>query len=518
MRKPEKEDPMQAFEERMVELVVRTSTRLTDDVMKAMAAGRAREDAATRSGIALKTVALNVDMARQDTAAICQDTGMPTFVIHAPVGFDALEAEACIRRALVRATDAGILRRNSVDSLTAENQGNAGTGYPVIHVHAWREPFVRVRLLLKGGGCENMSAQYSLPADLEGLGRAGRDLDGVRKCILHALWKAQGKGCSPGFLGVGIGGDRASSHELAKEQLFRPVDDLNPEPSLARLEAYVLEAGNRLGIGTMGFGGESTVLGCKIGARNRLPASFFVSIAYDCWAYRRQAVRLDARTFDVLGWDYLDPSAPAVLSTPADVGGIAGSGGQLRRLHLPISEEEARSLRVGDVLLLDGVLHLGRDRFHTHFLEEDLPVDVRGSAIYHCGPVMLKEGDGWRVMAAGPTTSIREEPYQADILRKAGFRIVIGKGGMGAKTLKGLEEVGAVYVVAVGGAAQYYARCVRAVHGVHCMEFGIPEAMWHFEVRDFPVFVTMDSHGRSLHADVETASLDRLKTLAAPVF
>ncbi len=509
---------MQAFEERMYELIVRTSSRLADDVMKAMVAGRALEDAGTCSAIALQTVALNVDMAREDTAAICQDTGMPTFEIHAPVGFDVLEAEACIRRALVRATEAGILRPNSVDSLTGENQGNAGTDYPVIHHHAWREPEVRVRLLLKGGGCENMSTQYSLPADLDGLGRAGRDLDGVRKCILHALWKAQGKGCSPGFLGVGVGGDRASSYDLAKLQLFRPADDVNPDPSLARLEAYVVEAGNRLGIGTMGFGGEITVLGCKVGARNRLPASFFVSIAYDCWAYRRQAVHLDPHTFDVQGWDYLDASAPAVLSTPADAGGLAASGGQLKRLHLPISEEEARNLEVGDVLLLDGLLHLGRDRFHAHFLEADLPVDVRGSAIYHCGPVMLREGDGWRVMAAGPTTSIREEPYQADILRKTGFRVVIGKGGMGAKTLRGLGEVGAVYVVAVGGAAQYYARCVQAVHGVHCLEFGIPEAMWHFEVRDFPVFVTMDSHGHSLHADVEAASLDRLKALATRVF
>ncbi|MBN1337113.1 MAG: fumarate hydratase [Deltaproteobacteria bacterium] len=507
---------MQAFEERMVELVERTSSRLPDDAMRALAEGRAREDAATRSAIALQTVAINVDMARRDVAAICQDTGMPTFEIHAPLGFDALEAEACIHRALARATEAGILRRNSVDSLTGENQGNAGTGYPVIHVHTWQEPHVRVRLLLKGGGCENMSTQYSLPAELEGLGRAGRDLDGVRKCVLNALWKAQGKGCSPGFLGVCIGGDRTSSHELAKAQLFRPLNDVNPEPSLARLEAYVLEAGNRLGIGTMGFGGDITVLGCKVGARNRLPACFFVSVAYNCWAFRRQAVHLDAQSFDVLGWDYLDPAAPDVLSTASDEGGF--SDGSVRRLRLPISEEEARSLRVGDVVLLDGTLHLGRDRFHAHFLKEDLPVDVRGSAIYHCGPVMLKEGDTWRVMAAGPTTSIREEPYQADILRKTGFRVVIGKGGMGARTLRGLQDVGAVYAVAVGGAAQYYARRVRAVQGVHCLEFGIPEAMWHFEVRDFPVFVTMDSHGQSLHAEVETASLDRLKALADPVF
>jgi fumarate hydratase class I len=142
------------------------------------------------------------------------------------------------------------------------------------------------------------------------------------------------------------------------------------------------------------------------------------------------------------------------------------------------------------------------------------PVDLRGGVLYHCGPVVVKNGDEWRVTAAGPTTSIREEPYQAEILKRYGVRVVIGKGGMGAKTLAGLKESGGVYLNAIGGAAQFYARCIERVVGVSLLEFGTPEAMWHLDVRDFPAIVTMDAHGASLHKDVEEASGKVLETLA----
>jgi fumarate hydratase class I len=148
----------------------------------------------------------------------------------------------------------------------------------------------------------------------------------------------------------------------------------------------------------------------------------------------------------------------------------------------------------------------GRDAVHAHLMKHDPPVDLRGSVLYHCGPVVVREGEGWRVTAAGPTTSIREEPYQADILERYGVRVVIGKGGMGAKTLAGLQKSGAVYLNAVGGAAQFYSRCIERVDGVSLMEFGTPEAMWHLQVRDFPAIVTMDAHGNSLHTQVEAES------------
>jgi fumarate hydratase class I len=160
----------------------------------------------------------------------------------------------------------------------------------------------------------------------------------------------------------------------------------------------------------------------------------------------------------------------------------------------------------------------GRDAVHAHLMKHAPPVDLTGGVLYHCGPVVVKEagkdGDSWRVTAAGPTTSIREEPYQAEIIKRYGVRVVIGKGGMGAKTLAGLKASGAVYLNAIGGAAQFYARCIRRVDGVSLMEFGTPEAMWHLDVVDFPAIVTMDAHGSSLHKDIEDASGKVLETLA----
>jgi fumarate hydratase class I len=256
------------------------------------------------------------------------------------------------------------------------------------------------------------------------------------------------------------------------------------------------------------------LIGCKIGALNRLPASFFVSVAYDCWAFRRLGVHVDATTGEITDWLYREgrtPSAP-MLAPEVLAAGVPRTGREVP-LQAPISDAQIRALKVGDVVLISGRMFTGRDAVHAHLMKHDPPVDLTGGVLYHCGPVVVKEGDGWRVTAAGPTTSIREEPYQAEILKRYGVRVVIGKGGMGAKTLAGLKESGAVYLNAIGGAAQFYARCIERVAGVSLMEFGTPEAMWHLEVRDFPAIVTMDAHGNSLHKDVEEASAAVLSTL-----
>ena len=372
-----------------------------------------------------------------------------------------------------------------------------------------------MRLILKGGGCENTNAQYALPAELDHLGRADRTLEGVRKCILHAVWKAQGKGCSPGAVGVCVGGDRTSGYVQAKEQLFRTLDDTNPDPRLAAMEQAIMEEANRLTVGPMGFSGRTSLIGCKIGALNRLPASFFVSVAYDCWAFRRLGVRLDAATGEITSWMYREdaPSAADAVARRSRRGIPAHRPGDS---HSRRRSRKRRSvaLKVGDVVLVSGRVFTGRDAVHAHLMKHDPPVDLRGGVLYHCGPVVAKDGSGWRITAAGPTTSIREEPYQADILDRYGVRIVIGKGGMGAKTLAGLQKSGAVYLNAIGGAAQFYARCIERVDGVSLTEFGTPEAMWHLQVRDFPAIVTMDAHGNSLHRDVETASGRILATLS----
>jgi fumarate hydratase class I len=423
-----------------------------------------------------------------------------------------------IIEAVRQATKDSKLRPNSVDSLTGANSGdNIGPGVPVVHFEQWEKDDVDVRLILKGGGCENKNIQYSLPAELEGVGKAGRDLDGIRKCIMHAIYQAQGQGCSAGFIGVGIGGDRTTGYELAKHQLFRAVDDVNPNADLQKLEEYVMANANKLGIGTMGFGGQVTLLGCKVGVMDRLPASFFVSVAYNCWAFRRQGVLLDAATGEIKDWVY-EGGSNVAMADPADKK-ASGEGRREVVLQAPITEEQIRQLQVGDVVVINGLMHTGRDALHKYLMDHDAPVDLDGHVIYHCGPVMAKDESGeWHVKAAGPTTSIREEPYQGDILKKFGLRAVIGKGGMGPKTLAALQEHGAVYLNAIGGAAQYYAECIKKVDSVHFMEFGVPEAMWHLQVEGFAAIVTMDSHGNSLHADVDKNSLEKLADFKEPVF
>jgi fumarate hydratase class I len=500
-----------SFFESVLDLVVRTSTDLPPDVRAAMKVAMTLEKEGSQASQALGIIAQNIDLAEEGEGAICQDTGMPTFEVKTPVGANQLEMKKQIRDAVAEATKRGKLRPNSVDSITGENSGsNLGPGTPIMHFEQWERDDIEVKLILKGGGCENMNAQYSLPTELTGLGRADRSLEGVRKCILHAVWNAQGKGCAPGAVGVCIGGDRTSGYVHAKEQLFRTLDDVNSDTRLAELEASIMGEVNKLGIGAMGFGGRTSLIGCKVGALNRLPASFFVSVAYDCWAFRRLGVVLDGTTGAIAKWLYREPGNPVMAM--ADQAGFQRTGREVV-LHTPISEEQIRSLRVGDVVLLSGRAYTGRDAVHHHLMKHDPPVDLRGGVIYHCGPVVAKEGEGWRVTAAGPTTSIREEPYQADVIGRYGVRAVIGKGGMGAKTLAALKDHGAVYLNAIGGAAQFYARAIQRVDGVSLMEFGTPEAMWHLEIKDFPAIVTMDAHGNSLHKDVEQESLRELGSL-----
>ena len=283
---------MNALQDSLIELIRRTSAEIPDDVQKAILDSLEKEKKGTIAESALKIIERNVALAKQKSQPICQDTGSILFFVDCPVGMDqiAFEDAACL--AVKKATKKGYLRQNSVDSLTGINDGtNVGPGSPTIHFHQHRPDEINVRLVLKGGGCENVGAQYSLPNEKL---KANRDLDGCRKVILDAVLQAQGKGCGPGILGVCIGGDRATGYEFSKRQFLRLVPDRNPVPELDALEQDILKTANELGIGPMGFGGKTTLLGVKICAINRLPASFFVSVSYMCWAYRRLGVALDA--------------------------------------------------------------------------------------------------------------------------------------------------------------------------------------------------------------------------------
>jgi fumarate hydratase, class I len=281
---------MHLLQDSLLELVRRTSAEIPDDVHRAILAALEREKQGTIAESAMKIIERNIGLAQTKSQPICQDTGSIIFNIDCPVGFDQIEFADTAREAVKLATRKGFLRQNSVDPITGRNDGtNVGPGSPILHFHQQRSPGVAVRLVLKGGGCENVGAQYSLPNERL---KANRDLDGCRRVILDAVLQAQGKGCGPGILGICIGGDRATGYESSKQQFLRKLDDRNPNPELDKLEQDIIATCNKLGIGPMGFGGQTTLLGAKIGVLNRLPASYFVSISYMCWAYRRQGVAL----------------------------------------------------------------------------------------------------------------------------------------------------------------------------------------------------------------------------------
>src|ERR1039457_3415882 len=320
---------MEFLKSSLIELITQTSTNLPPDVRAAMGMALEEETPDTQASQALGIIASNIDMANDDQAPICQDTGMPTFIVHTPVGVNQIRIRHAIREAVA---ETGEARRRD---------------------HAGGQPDRR-----RGNGVR-------------------------RPCVADRVQDRSG-----------------------------------------------------------------------------------------------------------------DPDRPAARMAKA--AGFPLSGREVV-LTAPLSEEQVRALKVGDVVLISGEMYTGRDNVHAYLMKHDPPVDLRGAVLYHCGPVMLKEGEEWKVKAAGPTTSSREEPYQAAGIERYGVRAVIGKGGMGAKTLAALEKCGAVYLNAIGGAAQYYARTVEKVLGVELMEFGIPEAMWHLRVRDFAAIVTMDAHGNSLH-------------------
>ena len=277
--------------EPFIELIRRASTDLPADVEAALRTAKTCEEPGSAAAGALATILENVALARAKSTPVCQDWGGPIFSVRHPQEVSTRGLQALIAVAGAAATRRAYLRPNAVDSLTGRNSGdNLGLGFPTYHFEEWGDDHLRVDLLLKGGGSENVGAQYKLPYAPLG---AGRDLEGVRQVVLDTVYRAQGKGCAPGVLGIAVGGDRGTGYVHAKEQLFRPLGDANPVPELAALEERLLRECNALSIGPMGFGGETTVLGVKIGAYHRLPACYFVTVAYMCWACRR--ARMEVR-------------------------------------------------------------------------------------------------------------------------------------------------------------------------------------------------------------------------------
>ena len=266
--------------DKLVKLIRETSSSLSPDVLKALKAALGKEKKGSSAAVVLKTILDNCAIAAKRGTPLCQDTGTLTFFVDERLRRKV--TPVVIKKAVAIATEKGYLRKNTIDAVTGKSyDDNCAEGAPVVHYCDRRG----VTLIMKGGGSENMSRQYSLPDSALG---AGRDLEGVRKCILDAVQKIQGYGCAPGILGVCIGGDRATGYEVAKEQLLRLINEKRGQTSFWNFETRLLREANSLGIGPMGLGGKTTLLGVKIASCPRVPASFFVTIAYMCWACRRK--------------------------------------------------------------------------------------------------------------------------------------------------------------------------------------------------------------------------------------
>ena len=272
----------------VLELLRRTTSRLPQDVIDAVVKGRDAEEEGSRAFNTLNDMVKNILLADGQVTPLCQDTGTVIFWVRHPYGLSQVAAKGQIREAVKQATKDVYLRPNCVEALSGKNTGTNmdpfHEGHPVIHFEEWDRPEIEVAAMLKGGGCENVGAQYRLPDAALG---AGRDLKGVRKCIIDAVVKAQGQGCSPGILGVAIGGDRVTSYEKSKDVILRKLGTKNPNPAMDAFEKAITNDLNTLGIGPMGYGGNTTVLGVHAEEMFRHPASFYVSISYMCWSSRR---------------------------------------------------------------------------------------------------------------------------------------------------------------------------------------------------------------------------------------
>lgn len=284
------------FENAALELVRRTSAILPDDVVGKIKSCRDEEVPGSRAQRTLDSILKNIEMSERDSRPICQDTGTVNFDVHYPLGLKQSRLAELIKSAVRKATSNHYLRPNVVDPISgAPKPDNVGRGHPAIYFDQWDEDYVKIDIVLKGGGCENVGAQYSLPYSTLG---AGRDINGIKKVVLDSVVKAQGKGCAPGVLGIGVGGDRAQSYLLSKKQLVRKIGDTNPDPVMADLEQWAVKNSNELGIGPMGFGGKTTLLGAKASVMDTIPASYFVAVTYMCWAYRRRTMTIKGGKVD----------------------------------------------------------------------------------------------------------------------------------------------------------------------------------------------------------------------------
>ncbi len=483
------------FAQNILELIRAAATNLPTDVVEALFAAKNRETN-PRGKLTLGIILQNIALAKKLNRPLCQDTGSLTFFVKAdPQSWTKIVK--AIDAATRKATKIGLLRPNSVDSVSGKNLGNI----PKVEFESKISPnpslrkrgAIEISLLLKGGGSENVSAQVALPLETKS-GLAARDLAGVKKAALAILESSVGKGCPPGIASIVIGGDRAEAFKIAKKNLLQKIGTPNSNPQLAKLEAEILRSINSSKIGPGGLGGQTTLLDCRIASLPRHPACFFVTLAYSCWATRRGKIILGSKG-QILRNNY------SKKLTHHLGGELTSATEKAKKIQLPISEKAVRELRAGDLVAISGRIFTARDQVHEFVtkggsLTPEISRGLKGSSVFHAGPIAILKNKKWKIVAAGPTTSARLDIFTPKFLEKTGARVLIGKGGMGTATQKALQKFGAVYCHAIGGAAAFYADAIREVRGVDFLdEFGMPEALWELEVENMLAIVGIDARG-----------------------
>ncbi len=472
--------------DRVSDLVRRANLILPKDVFSAIKAAKEKENSETAStilGILIKNAALSL----RERIPICQDTGIDVVFVELgqelAVQGDLYEA---INQGVARGTKEGFLRASVCDPVTRKNSGDNTPA--VVHVTLTKGSNLRITILPKGCGSENMSRLRMLPPS------AG--MDGVMDFVVECVSKAGPNPCPPGIIGVGIGGTMEMASLLAKRALLRPVGKESGSRELARLEQLLLERINGLGIGPQGLGGRTTTLRVALEKYPCHIASLPVAVNIQCHAARKATALFEKGKWTIEGQS----------NTPFE-DDFSGASDLLEGavpLTLPLKKEEVRSLKAGQWVRLSGRLLTGRDQTHRRLCElikrgASLPVDIKGQLIYYVGPSPAPPGHV--VGAAGPTTSYRMDAYTPAILEQ-GVLGLMGKGKRSLEVRKSISEHGAVYLATIGGAGAYLSRAIKEARVVAFEDLG-PEALYEFYVEDFPAIVINDSQGRDYYEMVQ---------------
>ncbi len=501
-----------SIDEAAFNLLSHTATRYPKHFLnKFLDALKSEDNQSSKSVIA--SIIGNIIAASEGSVSLCQDTGVPTFHVYMNPSVSVKgDIEAALRDATARATLEVPIRRNVVEPFTFANSGdNVGWGTPFVYYHFSPEPGpMRLRAELKGFGGEIKSTADWVFTSTESMA------DAVLAYVLNNVILSKGEGCIPGFLGIGVGGYVSEAMTNAKNAVFRELSQasppvaVSPEDKFARgLEERIFRCVNKLGLGPMGGGGRTTALGVYLDSRGTHTAVAPVCVSQMCWASRGSEALLGGDTVKYITPHFEKEDIPAVREVLDAELSKAGGQGRVYELTTPIDPEQLLKLRVGDVVYLTGTICTSRDGAHRRMVEkvkagkaEEIPEEIlKNGIIFHCGPVISEEKDGWSVVSAGPTTSSRFTTDAAFLTQNGIIKAAIGKGTMGDSMIRALEG-GGVYMTAVGGCAVMYQKMIRKVD-VKWIDLGFPEAVWIFDVQRFgPLVVGIDSTGNSASRNV----------------